>query len=167
MANIIGTNGNDTLVGSDSGDTINGKAGNDTITITPSYGNDTFRNDTLTGGGGKDKFVYGLNYKINTDIITDFGGIGKGVNPSAAVIAEVDTLEFQAAGLTPQNLLLTQNGNNLQITFEGLLDYFTGADYSPKVTLQNFALENLDNLRKSTGATVDLGNILFYGQTSI
>ncbi|MEH2389368.1 MAG: calcium-binding protein [Nostoc sp.] len=160
MANIIGTNGNDTLVGSYSDDTINGKAGNDTITAV--YGN-----DTLTGGSGKDKFIYDLDsYGTYTDIITDFGGIGKGVNPSAAVIAEVDTLKFEGAELTPQNLLLTQNGNNLEITFEVLLISF-GENLSPKVILQNFALENLDNLSLSTGATVDLGNILFYGQTSI
>ncbi|MBN3949518.1 MAG: calcium-binding protein [Nostoc sp. NMS7] len=130
MANIIGTNGNDTLYGS--------------------------YNDTLTGGGGKD--IYYVDYD-DTYTITDFGGIGKGVNPSAAVIAEVDTLNFQGDGLTARNLLLTQNGNNLEITFE--------AEDSPKIILQNFALENLDNLSKSTGASVNLGNILFNGQTSI
>ena len=150
MANIIGTNGNDTLVGSNDADTINGKAGNDTIVN--SYGQ-----DTLTGGGGKDKFISDLRH--GNQIITDFGGIGKGTNPTAAVIAEVDTIKFEGAGLTAQNLLLTQNGSNLEITFEGI-------DYN-KIILQNFALENLDNLSKSTGATVDLGNIEFDGQTSI
>ncbi|MEH2178104.1 beta strand repeat-containing protein [Nostoc sp.] len=124
MANIIGTNGNDTLQGSNDG------------------------NDTLTGGGGKD-FYYVTD---NVYTITDFGGTGKGVNPLAEVIAEVDTLIFSSS-LPAENLLLTQNGNNLEITFE--------EDYSPKVILQNFALENLDNLNKPTGATVDLGNILF------
>ncbi|MEH2066271.1 MAG: calcium-binding protein [Nostoc sp.] len=154
MANIIGTNGNDTLLGTDSEDTINGKAGNDTIT-----GN--FRNDTLTGGGGKDKFVYnlyGFNFG-NTDTITDFGGVGKGVTPSAGVIAEVDTIQFQGATLTAQNLLLTQNGSNLEITFE---DDVLGA----KVILQNFKLENLDNL-PATSSRPAIGNILFDGQTSI
>ena len=95
----------------------------------------------------------------NNNIITDFGGVGKGTNPTAAVIAEVDTLTFQGDGLTAQNLLLTKNGNNLEISFEGV-------DGAP-VILQNFALENLDNLSLSTGASVDLGNILFDGQTSI
>ncbi|MEH2373721.1 MAG: calcium-binding protein [Nostoc sp.] len=136
MANIIGTNGNDTLFGS--------------------------YNDTLTGGGGKDIYYFTSNYLTSnylTYTITDFGGVGKGVNPSAAVIAEVDTLIFGGDGLTARNLLLTQNGNNLEITFE--------APETPKVILQNFALENLDNLSKSTGATVDLGNILFDGQTRI
>ncbi|MBN3922019.1 calcium-binding protein [Nostoc sp. NMS4] len=155
MANIIGTNGNDTLNGNtsfiiDSDDTINGKAGNDTIT--PNYGN-----DTLTGGGGKDKFVcFDSGY---TDTITDFGGVGKGVTPSAAVIAEVDIIKFQDAGLTAQNLLLTQNGSNLEITFEDSV-------LSTKVILQNFKLENLDNL-PATSSRPAIGNILFYGQTSI
>ncbi|MDF5739718.1 calcium-binding protein [Nostoc sp. S13] len=151
MADIIGTNGNDTLEGMYfENDTINGKAGNDTIIS--SHGD-----DTLTGGGGKDKFVYALYHVTNT--ITDFGGVGKGTHPTAAVIAEVDTLIFQGDGLTARNLQLTENGNNLEISFEGE----DGAAF----ILQNFALENLDNLSLSTGATVNLGNILFDGQTSI
>ncbi|MEH2004723.1 MAG: calcium-binding protein, partial [Nostoc sp.] len=110
MTNIIGSNGNDTLVGSNLPDTINGKAGNDTITANKG-------DDTLIGGGGKDTFIYNLG--DGTDTITDFGGIGKGINPTPAVIAEVDTIKFLGAGFTPQNLLLTQNGSNLEITFEG------------------------------------------------
>ncbi|MHC5747417.1 MAG: calcium-binding protein [Nostoc sp.] len=157
MANIIGTNGNDTLIGSYDAETIDGKAGNDTIT-----GN--AGNDTLTGDGGNDEFVY--YHSSTNDIITDFGGVGKGTNPTAAVIAEVDTLNFKGDGLTAQNMLLTQNGNNLEITFANDLNHFED-EVKPKVILQNFALENLDNLSKSTGATVDLGNILFDGQTSV
>ncbi|WP_138504608.1 beta strand repeat-containing protein [Nostoc sp. PA-18-2419] len=146
MANIIGTNGNDTLVGTDDADRINGKAGNDIIT-----GN--AGNDTLTGGGGNDRFIYNSSFSSDyqTDIISDFRGVGKGSNPSAAVIAEVDTLIFQGSGLTAQNLLLTQNGSNLEISFEGA---------NSKVILQNFTLENFDNL-----STV--GNILFDGQINI
>ncbi|MEH1889913.1 MAG: calcium-binding protein [Nostoc sp.] len=159
MANIIGTNGNDTLLGTNSADTINGLAGNDTITANQG-------NDTLTGGGGKDKFVYKYDYNYynfyfsnGTDTITDFGGVGKGINPTAAVIAEVDTLKFQGAGFTARNLLLAQNGSNLEITFEG-------QDDDTKVILQNFKLENLENL-KASGAKPAIGNILFNGQTSI
>ncbi|MBD2520401.1 calcium-binding protein [Nostoc sp. FACHB-973] len=137
MANIIGSNGNDTLQG-------------------------TSDDDTLTGGGGNDKFVYNSE-SYGIDVITDFGGVGKGRNPTAAVIAEADTLIFQGSGLTAQNLLLTQNGNNLEITFE---IPFQGSPQG-KIILENFALENLDNLRKYSGATVDLGNIVFDGQTSI
>ncbi|WP_306557890.1 calcium-binding protein [Nostoc sp. 'Peltigera malacea cyanobiont' DB3992] len=56
-------------------------------------------------------------------------------------------------------MLLTQNGTSLSIGFQGYGD--------TRFILENFALSNLDNLTKSTGATVDLGNILFYGQTTI
>ncbi|MEH2259926.1 beta strand repeat-containing protein [Nostoc sp.] len=154
MANIIGTNGNDTLLGTNSDDTINGN-GSDTTTSSDQD------NDILTGGGGKDKFVYNLNYyssSPNTDTITDFGGVGKSGTPSAAVIAEVDTIQFQGYNLTAQNLLLTQNGSNLEITFEEVAD--------AKVILQNFKLENLNNL-PATSSRPAIGNILFDGQTSI
>ncbi|MEH2067495.1 MAG: calcium-binding protein [Nostoc sp.] len=150
---IIGTNGNDTLDGTnDDANIINGKAGNDIITA----GSD---NDTLTGGGGKDTFVfYGSN--DGTDIITDFGGVGKGTNLTAAVIAEVDTIQFTANyfELTVRNLLLTQNGSNLEISFE--------RGYNTKIILQNFKLENLGNL-KASGTRPAIGNILFAGETSI
>ncbi|MEH2226205.1 MAG: calcium-binding protein [Nostoc sp.] len=140
MANIIGTSGYDLLQGGVGNDTLTGGTGN----------------DILTGGGGKDKFVYNLG--DGTDTITDFGGIGKGTNPTAAVIAEVDTIKFQGAGLTAQNLLLIQNGNDLEITFEG--------NTNTVVILQNFKLENLENL-KASGGKPAIGNILFDGQNSI
>jgi Ca2+-binding RTX toxin-like protein len=151
MANIIGTNQNDTLLGTNSADTINGNGDNDTFSDQD--------NDFLTGGGGKDKFVYIDKTSVqNTDTISDFGGVGKGVTPSAAVIAEVDTIQFEGYYYTAKNLLLTQNGSNLEITFE----YAAGA----KVILQNFKLENLDNL-PATSSRPAIGNILFDGQTSI
>lgn len=154
-ANRVGTTGADTLVGGDGADTFNGKAGNDHITGEKD-------NDTLSGGGGNDIFVYNFGYNLDygIDTITDFSGVGKGSKPSAAVIAEADTLKFQGDRLTARNLLLTQNASNLEVSFEGV-------ENSPKVILQNFALENLDNLSKDTGANADLGNILFYGQSSI
>jgi Ca2+-binding RTX toxin-like protein len=157
MANIIGTDGNDTLEGTYASDKINGKAGNDTIIASGG-------NDRLTGGGDNDKFVYKDDYNYNpyygkTDIIIDFGRVAKGTNSTAAVIAEVDTLIFESDGLTVQNLLLAQNGNNLEITFE------KGSVLT--VILQNFALQNLNNPSLSTGGTFGLGNIEFDNQTSI
>ncbi|MDZ8085730.1 MAG: calcium-binding protein [Nostoc sp. DedQUE12b] len=140
MAIIIGTSGNDTLQGASD----------------PFYETLT----TVTGGGGKDIFAYSSEVGFYISVISDFSGVGKGTNPTTAVIAEVDTLNFQDnSSFTAQNSILTQNGNNLEINFQG----FTFR----KIILENFALENLDNLTKSTGATVDLGNILFYGQTTI
>jgi len=91
--------------------------------------------------------------------ICKFGGVGRGVNPSEAVIHEVDTLKFTGAGLTAQNLILTQSGRDLLVTFEGISQ--------PQVVLKNFVLENLDNLATATQASVTIGNILFDGQTEI
>jgi serralysin len=54
IENAIGGGGNDTLIGNSLANRIEGRGGN----------------DTLTGGGGKDTFVYGLN--CGNDTITDF-----------------------------------------------------------------------------------------------
>ncbi|MEH2065372.1 MAG: choice-of-anchor D domain-containing protein [Nostoc sp.] len=104
--------------------------------------NDTF---TIRRGNG--------NYSI-----ADFGGVGTNSNPSAAVIAKVDTLQFIGPDLTARNLQLTQNGNNLEVSFEGV--------GNTKVTLQNFNLENLENLAASTTRPA-IGNILFDGEASV
>ncbi|MEH1967219.1 choice-of-anchor D domain-containing protein [Nostoc sp.] len=90
--------------------------------------------------------------------ITGFGGVGTSSNPSDAVIAKVDTLQFIGTGLTARNLQLTQNGNNLEVTFEDVAN--------TKVTLQNLKLENLENLAASTTRPA-IGNILFDGQASL
>jgi Ca2+-binding RTX toxin-like protein len=114
------------------------------------------KTQVINGTTGKDTFVTKLNN--GNDIITDFVGVGTNSNPSAEVIAKVDTLQFIGAGLTAKNLQLTQNGNNLEVTFENVAN--------TKVTLQNFQLENLENLGASTTRSA-VGNIIFDGQTSL
>ncbi|MEH1927871.1 beta strand repeat-containing protein [Nostoc sp.] len=140
IINLTGTAGIDTLVGTIGNNIIDGKAGN----------------DKLTGNGGQDKFIFHPGDGIDT--ITDFAGVGIGTKPSPSVIAEVDTLDFTGSGLTAKNLQLTQNGKNLEVTFEDTSN--------TKVILQNFQLENLDNLPASY-SRLAIGNILFDGQTSI
>jgi Ca2+-binding RTX toxin-like protein len=110
----------------------------------------TFPTALPSGAGGNKTFTID---STATTTITAFGGVGKSNSQSAAVLAEVDTLKFQGTGLTVRNLLLTQNGANLELTFEGIA--------TPKVILQNFALENLENLGNG------IGNILFNGETTI
>jgi hypothetical protein len=145
--NFSGTVGNDILSGTDCDDTINANLGTDTVTGKKG-------NDILTGGGGNDRFI--INLGDGNDTITDFTGVGKGTRPSRVAIAEADTVQFVGAGLTAHNLLLTQTGANLELSFDGV--------NGNKVTLNNVALENLDNLLKSTGASVDLANIFFDGE---
>ncbi|MEH2285750.1 MAG: Ig-like domain-containing protein, partial [Nostoc sp.] len=139
-ANITGNNGNDNISAGGGNDNIIGNGGNDTI----------------SGGNGNDTFVFRLG--DGNDTITDFAGTGIGSNPSAAAINQLDTLQFIGSGLTADKLQLTQNGNNLELTF---LDAA-----STKVTLQNFQLENLENL-PANGLRPAIGNILFDAQTSV
>ncbi|MDX2215456.1 MAG: choice-of-anchor L domain-containing protein [Oculatellaceae cyanobacterium bins.114] len=138
-----GDGGGDTIPpGGEDGTTGgDGSGGSTTFPIDPSGG---------TGGtGGTGGIVE----------ITNFGGVGRGARPSASTIAAADTLQFEGVGLTADNLLLTQVGADLEVSFEGL--------DTPIVRLKTFQLENLDNLTKATGASVNLGNILFDGQTAI
>jgi Ca2+-binding RTX toxin-like protein len=110
----------------------------------------------LSGKGGQKSFTVNLG---NTLTITDFGGVGRGVSPTAPTIAEADTLIFKGSNLTAQNMVLEQIGADLAITFDN--------GGNTKVLLKNFALENLENLRRDRSASVDLGNILFNGQTKV
>ncbi|MFW9262375.1 choice-of-anchor D domain-containing protein [Nostoc sp. CALU 546] len=115
----------------------------------------TVKPKIINGTAGNDTFITRLNN--GNDIITDFGGVGTNSNPSAAVIAKIDTLQFIGAGLTARNLQLTQNANNLEVTFEDVAN--------TKVTLQNFKLENLENL-VALATRPAIGNILFDGQAN-
>ncbi|MEH2324089.1 MAG: hypothetical protein V7K32_11035 [Nostoc sp.] len=137
---ITGTPDADILIGTPNNNIIEGKGGN----------------DKLTGNGGRDNFIFSTGDGIDT--ITDFGGVGIGSNPSAAVIAEVDTLDFSRLGLTAKNLQLNQNGKNLEFTFENTSN--------TKIILENFLLENLNNLPASDTVPA-IGNILFDNQTGI
>ena len=67
-------------------------------------------------------------------------------------------MQFIGTELTARNLQLTQNGNNLEVTF--------GNVANTKVTLQNLKLENLDNLAASTTRPA-IGNIIFDGEDSV
>ncbi|WP_442940660.1 hypothetical protein [Nostoc sp.] len=128
---------------------ITGTPGGDILISTPN-------NNIIQGLGGQDKFIFHPGDGIDT--ITDFSGVGKGSKASVAVIPQVDTLEFTGSRLTAKNLQLTQNGDNLEVTFEDISN--------TKVILENFQLENLDNLPASDSRAA-VGNILFDGQTNI
>ncbi|WP_193198102.1 calcium-binding protein [Nostoc sp. MG11] len=131
--------------------------------ITYTYDNDG-NLTTKTTDRGYERVIetYNGNYTLSIgsgyDTIIGFGGFGTGANPSAAVLANLDTLQFNGTGLIAKNLQLTQNGTNLEITFEGVANTL--------VTLQNFDLQNLEN-QAAYGSTAARGNILFDGQTTI
>ncbi|WP_052055707.1 FG-GAP repeat protein [Myxosarcina sp. GI1] len=105
----------------------------------------------VSGSGGQKTFT--VNTGDGRVIISDFGGVGTGINPPARVIDEVDTLKFVGSQLTADNLILTQNDKDLELTFKGVAD--------TTVILSDFNLEQLDNLPSG------IGNILFDGQQTI
>jgi len=90
--------------------------------------------------------------------LAGFGGVGRGAKISLATVDELDTIRFIGDGLTAEKMQLTQNGADLEITF---LDDETGT----KAVLQDFALDQLDNLLMRTGGTSDRGNIIFSDET--
>jgi len=104
----------------------------------------------LEGDGDRNLLTVALN---NTFTIENFGGVGRGTSPNAALVDEIDTISFAGEGLTAENLLLTQKGDDLYLSFDGIQG--TG------VILRDFALEDLDNLPGGEG------NILFAGDTAI
>ncbi|MBD3884767.1 hypothetical protein IFO70_23815 [Phormidium tenue FACHB-886] len=110
----------------------------------------------VIGSAGNQTLV--INAQSEQITIANFGGVGKGVVPSDAVMAGVDILKFEGAGLLPEQMNLTQMGSNLVITFE--------TAPSLQVTLKDFVLENLDNLTTATWASITTGNILFEGQSA-
>jgi Ca2+-binding RTX toxin-like protein len=116
-----------------------------------SVANFEFQDRTLDTSGGQQIIQVGVGETLQVE---NFGGIGRGARPSRSTIEEIDTLQFTGDGLTAENLQLTQTSEDLEISF--LKDAT-----NTKVVLQNFDLENLDNLRRNTGANVDRGNIIF------
>lgn len=109
--------------------------------------------DTLGGN-----HVVDISPEDGQVVLVNFGGVGKGTAPSQSIIAEVDTLKFTGAAFIPQNMLLTQTGEDLIIRFEGIV--------KTEVVLQDFQLENLDNLLRPD-ASADLANISFDGQVQL
>jgi glycerophosphoryl diester phosphodiesterase len=107
-----------------------------------------------SGSNGQNTFDLAVGN--GTFAIRDFGGVDTGTELSPTTLAEVDTLKFSGAGLTAENLLLTQEDGDLVIGFEGK---------DVEARLENFALEELDNL--PTDASGVVGNILFDEQTEI
>jgi Ca2+-binding RTX toxin-like protein len=100
---------------------------------------------------GNDTFVVRAGEVVT---ITDFGGMGRGAKPTAETLAAIDTVQFIAKDLTVETMQLTQVGDDLQVAF-------LGDETGTLVTLQNFALENFDNLLKATGANVNFDNGTF------
>ena len=144
---LYGAYGDDTIIGGNANDVVNGGEGRDLISGREGH-------DLLTGGADRDTFL--IRRGAGTDTITDFFGLGTGSRPSSDVISKFDRLKFEGPELIARNMRLAQDGDNLQISFEGVEE--TG------VILRNFDLENLENLGKKVNASLKVGNIVFAGE---
>lgn len=112
---------------------------------------------TSTLNGLEGQRSYTLFAGEGSRTIANFGAVGTGVSLADGVSTEVDTLRFRGQGLTARNLLLTQTGADVIVTFEGVA--------GTQVTLQNTRLENLDNLLAPV-ASGNFVNFLFDGETT-
>ena len=115
---ILGTDGNDNLQGYDTNDIMYGKDGNDTI-----YAGEG--NDTIIGGIGDDKLysdsgsdTYIFNAGDGHDTISDMS-----MNAT-----DLDTIKF-GAGISSDDLIVTRNGDNLELLFNNSTDQITIQDW--------------------------------------
>ncbi|MGH8618703.1 MAG: putative Ig domain-containing protein [Burkholderiales bacterium] len=132
---LYGFEGDDTLFGNLGNDTLNGDAGNDTLkgdagadSLFGGAGNDTLDggagNDVLQGQGGDDTYV--LVRGMGADFASD--------NDPAAGAGSRDRV-LVGPGVTPAQLLVTRNGNALDLAIAGTADkltlgsWFLGARY--------------------------------------
>lgn len=94
-----------------------------------------------------------------TVVIENFTGVGRGATPSPDLLSEIDTIQFEGAGLIADRLILDQNGSDVIIRFMGA---------TTTVILENVEREDLDNLPLiPEGWTTPVGNILFDGDRHI
>ncbi|HBE49084.1 MAG TPA: hypothetical protein DDW76_09890, partial [Cyanobacteria bacterium UBA11369] len=127
-------------------------------TFLPDSRTSYFENRASTGNPISNQYPVKINRGDGEISLDAFIGVGRGANPSPEVRETFDELVFTGSGLIPRNLLLTQTGNDLVVSFAGVDD--------TKVILKNFALENLDNLPIPGGLHGQVGNILFDGDTT-
>jgi Ca2+-binding RTX toxin-like protein len=127
---LFGGSGNDILTGGIGDDRLDGGLGNDQLA--GEDGNDTLDggagDDRLNSGPGSDTFVFGLGSGMDT---VDAGGAGAG-----------DTVQLLGE-VTPSNLLLERNGNNL---------IFTIADMTDRLSFTNFYSAAANQFEKLTFA---------------
>ncbi|MEM9805495.1 MAG: hypothetical protein AAF959_09445 [Cyanobacteria bacterium P01_D01_bin.56] len=108
-------------------------------------------------GGGQYEVVVS-DYSSNI-VIYDFGGIGKGVDPTVSILEELDVIKFEKDVFSRENIFFQQADDNLVIKFYRLEDF--------SITLKNFALELIDNIPYRESQSDFIGNILFYGDIQI
>jgi hypothetical protein len=103
----------------------------------------------LDGAGGAKTFSFDF---FNDTSIANFGAFGTGGAPDDP--SELDTLAFGAEGLTAANMILTQLGTSVVISFVGEFGH------ENQITLETMTIEQLGNI---AGA----GNFRFFGEPAV
>ena len=99
------------------------------------------------GAGGNNTFTVAAGDNLTVD---SFGAFGTGTTASNA--GELDTLKFTGAGMTAANMVLTQSGANVVVTFDGVAN--------TQVTLTSITIDQLENIGGQ-------GNFIFAGQNTV
>ncbi|HXF92651.1 MAG TPA: calcium-binding protein [Nitrospiraceae bacterium] len=116
---LQGDAGNDTLLGGEGDDQLIGGPGNDTLIGGPG-------NDSLNGGTGNDYYHFDMGFE--QDLLND----------TDAIPGNTDTVLF-GTGINPLDLILRQNGNDLEIARYNSTDqltiqnWYTGASSQTEV----------------------------------
>jgi hypothetical protein len=100
----------------------------------------------LDGAGGAKTFLF--DFSIDTTV-ANFGAFGTGGAPDDP--SELDTLAFGAEGETAANMILTQVGTAVEISFVG------NFGFTSRIALEDTTIERLGNI-------AGLGNFRFLGE---
>src|SRR3569833_1344716 len=99
------------------------------------------------GAGGNNTFTVAAGDNLTVD---SFGAFGTGTTASNP--GELDTLKFTGVGMTVANMVLTQSGGYVVVTFEGVPN--------TSVTLTSITIDQLENITNQ-------GNFIFAGQNTV
>ncbi|MEM9215472.1 MAG: hypothetical protein AAGD25_14150 [Cyanobacteria bacterium P01_F01_bin.150] len=104
-----------------------------------------------------------IDGNINNVVVENFQGVGEGLASPVDILAEVDTLVFADARFDPRFMLLTQVGNDVQITFTPLPTETDASVLSVEILLVDVGLHDLDNLPSDESHNLDtaIGNFRF------
>jgi Ca2+-binding RTX toxin-like protein len=157
---IIGQAGNDTLIGHRGDDIIDGVAGNDLLIGSTGW-NSIFENGThrpernttpTISANGNDTYLFGRGDGQDTVIDGDY------------TVGNTDTLRFKE-GVTPADIRLIRNGNDLVLAIRGTADQVTLKHYFEEHwgTYRPWLIERVAFADGTQWSSADVQAILFAG----
>lgn len=148
---ITGTSASETLYGHEGQDNVlSAGAGDDTVY--GASGNDTLDggvgNDQLQGGYGNDTYIFGVGYGVDT------------IYDSDSTDNNQDTIQF-LEGVTPQDVRVTRNGDNLELSINGTADKLIVERYFSQYTRNGYyaGSEDANKIERVTFADGTIWNV--------